>query len=622
MSFIFPPSAPVGPINRIVKITEGGTGADSREQALINLGAIDARKTNQPGGPLSLDSQGKLTIPVSQIRLGTAVAVNGPLTAESGVPTQYQITNYHATTSYIISTDNGTVTRNQDIITYTPGNFTGESGFTVNGKRYNIIVSGRSVVRPSVQVPSNNATNVATTVAISSNAFSVTSGTDTHLSTTWQLATDGAFTTIALQSPDDTTNKVSWPVTDLLAGQTYYLRARYKGASLGYSAWSSTVVFTTKAITYATDEIALLHAVPPADGDEFATALAVSGDGNTLVVGARSRELTGSAWVYVKDAQGWVHQARLIPTPANPQDLAGASVCISTDGNTVVIGAPGHLGKGAAFVFVRSGASWTQQAVLTSSTAADADLFGTSVALSGDGNYAVVGAPGKDTSTGIALVFLRSGGTWTQQTILKANDFTQNTFFGFSVAISSDSTTVAVGCYGRTASMGGVYAFHRVGAVWSQQGVCSASDGAGGDSLGHSVDISANGDVITAGAYKASTSKGAVYAFARTNATWSQKAKLSAQDGAIDDQFGFSHSLSANALVIIAGARNRSTGKGALYVFALSGNTYQQTSAVVASDALEGAKFGSSVSVSADASVFAVGSLFQNNGPGAVYLYS
>ncbi|EPY01216.1 FG-GAP repeat protein, partial [Magnetospirillum fulvum] len=124
--------------------------------------------------------------------------------------------------------------------------------------------------------------------------------------------------------------------------------------------------------------------------------------------------------------------------------------------NTALVGAnaadPGGISNaGAAYVFTRSGGTWTQQAKLTASDKAANDWFGFSVSLSSDGNTAVVGAyqadPGGISGAGAAYVFVRSGGTWTEQTKLTASDKAVGDWFGSSVSLSSDGNTAVVGAY-------------------------------------------------------------------------------------------------------------------------------------------------------------------------------
>ena len=198
-------------------------------------------------------------------------------------------------------------------------------------------------------------------------------------------------------------------------------------------------------------EVAKLTASDAAAFDFFGESVSISGD--TALVGAPldddAGSDSGSASVFVRSGTTWTQQAKLTAGDAAALDQFGESVSIS--GDTAVVGAFGDddagVNSGSAYVFVRSGTTWTQQAKLTASDAAAGDQFGRSVSISGD--TALVGAVGDDdagSDSGSAYVFVRSGTTWTQQSKLTAGDAAAFDFFGFSVSISGD--TVLVGAQG------------------------------------------------------------------------------------------------------------------------------------------------------------------------------
>lgn len=195
---------------------------------------------------------------------------------------------------------------------------------------------------------------------------------------------------------------------------------------------------------------------------------------------------------------------------------------------------------GAAYVFVPVGALWTQQAKLTASDNAAGDDFGWSVAVSG--TTAVVGAWVKNSSTGAAYVYVRSGTTtWTQQAKLAASDGAANDNFGISVALSG--STAIVGASGMNSSKGSAYVFVRSGAAWIQQTKLVASDGAAADYFGMSVAIS--GSRVLTGAYKNSAT-GAAYIYVLP----SQQAELTASGGVAGDYFGVSLAMSGSTALV------------------------------------------------------------------------
>lgn len=226
--------------------------------------------------------------------------------------------------------------------------------------------------------------------------------------------------------------------------------------------------------------------------DHFGLVVAVSGD--TAVIGAPVNQTnsprTGQSVVFVRTGNVWSYQATLVANDADLQSLFGRSVAIS--GDTIVVGAPFNAAyRGAAYVFTRTGTVWTQQQKLTAGGGALDGQIGGSVGISG--NTIVVGSYSDDNFAGSAYVFVRSGTTWTQQQRLTASDRIINAFFGVSVAI--DGETIISGAPYRNPK-GAAYVFTRAGATWTEQQKLTPSDGENGDGLGYSVAIS--GDTVLA----------------------------------------------------------------------------------------------------------------------------
>ncbi|MCZ7683466.1 MAG: FG-GAP repeat protein [Sandaracinaceae bacterium] len=198
-------------------------------------------------------------------------------------------------------------------------------------------------------------------------------------------------------------------------------------------------------------------------------------------------------------------QAKLEASDGAANDQLGWSVAL--DGDTALVAAvhddtSGGTDAGSAYVFVRSGTAWTQQAKLEASDGAASDYFGISVAL--DGDTALVGARADDTSggtnAGSAYVFVRSGTTWTAQTKLEASDGAAGDAFGYSVALDGDSALVGAPYddTSRGTNAGSAYLFVRSGTTWTRQARLEAGDGAAEDRFGISVAL--DGDTALAGA--------------------------------------------------------------------------------------------------------------------------
>jgi len=189
-----------------------------------------------------------------------------------------------------------------------------------------------------------------------------------------------------------------------------------------------------------------------------------------------------------------VQQQTITQTSGAAGDVFGSSVALSSDGNTAIVGAYGdnvgsNADQGSATVFTRSGGVWTQQQTITQTDGAGSDYFGISVALSSDGNTAIVGAYGDDVGSivnqGSATVFTRSGGVWTQQQTITQTGGAANDLFGVSVALSSDGNTAIVGAYlddnGVVSDQGSATIYTRSGTTWTQQQTITQTGGAAGD---------------------------------------------------------------------------------------------------------------------------------------------
>lgn len=389
-------------------------------------------------------------------------------------------------------------------------------------------------------------------------------------------------------------------------------------------------------------------------GDEFGRSLSISGD--TLVVGAAGEDSvasgvngdqsnnsafdSGAAYVFVRNGTTWTQQAYLKASNSGSGDIFGAAVSIS--GDTIIVGAPQESSNatgvngsqsndivssaGAAYVFIRNGTTWSQQAYLkASNTESQADLFGSAVSVSE--NTVVVGAPFEDSNgvgvngaqnnnsaadSGAVYVFFRTGATWSQQAYLKASNTGTNDQFGDALCISGNTVIVgarmedsnAVGVNGSgtdpgpTFNSGAAYVFSRTGSTWTQQAYLKASNTGAGDQFGNSVSVS--GNAVAVGAWQEASNAvgingnqsnngaffaGAVYVFARSASTWAQQAYLKASNTEAADQFGYSVSVSGD--LVAASARfegsaatgvdgdpsdNSAPASGAAYMFDLDNN--------------------------------------------------
>jgi hypothetical protein len=255
-------------------------------------------------------------------------------------------------------------------------------------------------------------------------------------------------------------------------------------------------------------------------------SVALSADGNTAIIGGWGGE---GAWVFTRSGSVWTQQGKkLVGTSAMGNARQGISVALSADGNTAIVGGWSDNSKtGAAWVFTRNGGVWTQQGKkLVGTDAVGIARQGMSVALSADGNTAILGGPGDNPwdrsvpfglgATGAAWVFTRSGGVWTQQNKLVSTDAVAR--LGTSVALSADGNIAVVGGF---AEEGGVaLVFTRTGGQWAQDKKLVGT-GAVGKSA-PSVALSADGSVVIVGASNDNGGVGAAWVFTPSRGYWSQ----------------------------------------------------------------------------------------------------
>ena len=378
--------------------------------------------------------------------------------------------------------------------------------------------------------------------------------------------------------------------------------------------------------------------------DNFGYSVSISGDGNTAIVGARLEDTggndAGAAYIFTRSGSTWTEQQKIQASDPQEDDWFGFSVSISGDGNTVIVGSrledTGGGDAGAAYIFTRSGSTWTEQQKIQSSDKQAGDNFGYSVSISGDGNTAIVGAHDEDTGgndAGAAYIFTRSGSTWTEQQKIQASDKEISDFFGHSVSISGDGNTVIVGAiYEDTGAgnAGAAYIFTRSGSTWTEQQKIQASDKQANDYFGQSVSISGDGNTVIVGADRedtGGTDAGAAYIFTRSGSTWTEQQKIQSSDIETGDHFGYSVSISSDGSTAIVGARLEDTGAsnaGSAYIFTRSGSTWTEQQKIQASDKEASDIFGFSVSISSDGNTAIVGAYAEDTGAsnaGAAYIF-
>ncbi|MEK7215596.1 MAG: integrin, partial [Chloroflexota bacterium] len=377
--------------------------------------------------------------------------------------------------------------------------------------------------------------------------------------------------------------------------------------------------------------------------DRFGFVVALSADGNTLAVSApyedsaatgingnqadNSVEQSGAVYVFTRTGSAWSQQAYIKASNAGAKfDEFGYSLTLSDDGTTLAVGAISEASSatgingdqadtsadssGAAYVFTRSGSTWSQQAYVKSSATRRNVLFGYSVALNARGDTLAVGEYDTDRGKGAIYVFTRSAGTWSQQARLQALTVEPGDSLGYALAISDDGNTIAAGAADEdctvpginppgcdkdaerltptevlNGSFGAAYIFVRNGSTWTEQAFIKASNPAKGDWFGVHLSLSGDGNTLAVCSPSEDSAAtgingkqddesadiaGAVYVFTRNATVWSQHAYVKASDTVKFGEFGSAVSLARDGrMMAVKGLRtgNSAPGSGAVYTF-------------------------------------------------------
>ncbi len=306
----------------------------------------------------------------------------------------------------------------------------------------------------------------------------------------------------------------------------------------------------------------------------FGYSVALSADGKTALIGGRRDHGTiGAAWVFTSSGSSWTQLGSKLTAGSEEKGEGqfGYRVALSGDGKTALIGAPDdNGGVGAAWAFAFNGSSWEPQGPkVTGSEEFGAAEFGKSVALSNTGETALVGGSADSSALGAAWVFTRTGSTWTQQAKLKGSGEKGTGRIGISAALSSDGNTALVGGGSDNGELGAAWVFVRTESVWAQQGPkLTASEEVGTAHFGFAAALSADGNTALIGGGGDNTEVGAAWEFVRSEATWTQLGSKLTGGGEVGTaHFGYSVALSETASTAIVGGLADNNLAGAAWAF-------------------------------------------------------
>jgi hypothetical protein len=358
--------------------------------------------------------------------------------------------------------------------------------------------------------------------------------------------------------------------------------------------------------------------------DCFGKSVSMSSNGWIIAMGAPG-DVSGSGSLYIKQWDGirWIETK--IANYSAWQEF-GCSVSVSLDGSTIAVGKqkfgyPGYSELGSALVYKWNGSTWG--GIGLTGEQQSGDNFGNSIAVSSDGFTVVVGALnddiGSNTNQGSVYIFRWNGTNWYDYQIITASDGVADDQFGYSVSISGDGNTVAVGApnndIGSNIDQGSVYIY-----TWNGTNIID-NDGVVGDLFGISVSLNTSGGVIAIGSENGNSGKGATYIYTK-NDFWNFPTKIIASDGIIGDRFGCSVSINSTGKAVAIGAKNDDSGKGSVYIYKLKFNWV--AGKVYAFDGVSGDYFGESVVISSDGSFTVVGAGYEDGASlntGSAYMF-
>lgn len=402
--------------------------------------------------------------------------------------------------------------------------------------------------------------------------------------------------------------------------------------------------------------------------DQFGYVIALSADGKTLAVGAPLEDgpgntvaQSGAVYIFVRSGITWKEEAYLRPALPGVGDQFGIAVALSADGSTLAVGADGEdsnsttidglatddssSNSGAAYVFVRAGTSWSQQAYIKAPNNDMNDNFGFAVALAGTGDVLVVSAPFEDSDgstsanntemdSGAAYVFTRTANTWSFSTYLKGSLTLPVDNFGWALGVAGDGLTIVASAPGddsQTPEGGAVYSFSNT-AGWVEMAYVRPATFGFGDFFGRALALSGDGSTLAVGAPgddSMISNSGAVFVFTRNGLAWMQKQRLKASNLGNNDQFGSAVAIDSDGSNVLVGApledsdgaglagglgdNDDRTNSGAVYSFMRVTADWDQSGLAKPAVPTAGDEFGNSIGISADGRARATASHFEDS---------
>ncbi len=374
---------------------------------------------------------------------------------------------------------------------------------------------------------------------------------------------------------------------------------------------------------------AAYHYFGGSEGGGNPSNIVQSEKGDVIFVGATGYSSTmGAVYVYRWSGTSW-NESKLTPSDGVASDIFGFSIACTPDGSTVAITS---LRKPATYIYRWNGSSW-DETILSCPPGSVGNDFGVCASISADGTKLAVGSYKFNTSSDIrgAVYFYQYNGSTWNRSIITPPETELDIFFGFSVAISKDGSTMIVGAPrmndGALTNCGAVYVYKWTGSAWNFSTKIMASDRVTGDQFGRMVSVSSDGLIFAVGMRTTfatiNNNQGAVYIFKWDGAAWGET-RLDASDGLGGDRYGFTLALSDDGNSLVVGAFNRDSRRGKSYLYRYNGLSWSEI-ILSASDGAASTNYGYQVSISGDGSTVVVGTPYNDIGSnarqGSIYIY-
>lgn len=627
------PSA-AGTIVDKLKLYEGGTGQVTAAAALAAFGGIPLSSVNQPLGIAGLDMNKRISSDSLPVDLISTIGVQGSSDVVKGTTSIFKITNYDAFNVYDIVAISGQVVIVGETISYTAPTTVGAGGFILNGRTFSLQIVEFKPLKPTLVVNDVIGSDTLTAVLqAAGSAFSTGGGTATHTSTDWQLSTDVAFSSITQQSMADTLNKTSWNTNAVTVKTTYYLRCRYRDNTGAVGDWSETVAITTRSVFIPTREEVKLSPNDRQANDQFGRGLAISGDGNRVFVSAFNvtNNKKGAVYVYLRNGGSWTLEAKLAAattdTTANYTGLErGMSIATDDTGVRFVIGT---VYSKSVLIYRRDGVTWTLEQEITVSTS----VALLSVDFSKDASRLAIGEPNSNR----VYVYLRTGNVWAIEATIVSDDVNAaGSGFGFNMSLGETGTRLAISAVFTKSdtsgnnSAGAVFIYLRTGTTWAKEAklVASADDQGTQSYFGASIKMDPTGIRLVVGMSASSvgaTRGGAFYVFIRNVATWALEARKTTPAIATGYVLGYCVSINGLGNTIAVSAPTQGVG-GFAHIFTRTGTTWDSIASFTSSDINSNDQFGNEVKLATNSSRMAVAAHGSDSGgisdAGGVYVFS